>query len=44
LKADARNFFNFFNDAGLPNELVEDSKFVPINTEDPRYGPPVSHG
>lgn len=30
--------------AGLPNELVEDSKFVPINVEDPRYGPPVSHG
>ncbi|MCH99952.1 hypothetical protein A2U01_0020967, partial [Trifolium medium] len=28
----------------LPNELVEDSKFVPINAEDPRYGPPVSHG
>ncbi|KEH43479.1 hypothetical protein MtrunA17_Chr1g0199181 [Medicago truncatula] len=26
---------------GLPNELVEDSKFVPINVEDPRYGPPA---
>ncbi|GAU31282.1 hypothetical protein TSUD_39620, partial [Trifolium subterraneum] len=25
----------------LPNELVEDSKFVPINVEDPRYGPPA---
>ncbi|CAJ2629557.1 unnamed protein product [Trifolium pratense] len=25
----------------LPNELVEDSKFVPINAEDPRYGPPI---
>jgi len=33
-----------FYHAGLPNELVEDSKFVPINVEDPRYGPPVSHG
>ncbi|KAE9589869.1 hypothetical protein Lalb_Chr21g0313491 [Lupinus albus] len=29
---------------GLPNELVEDSKFVPLNSEDPSYGPPVSHG
>nr|XP_027111490.1 uncharacterized protein LOC113730777 isoform X3 [Coffea arabica] len=28
---------------GLPSELVEeDSKFVPLNAEDPRYGPPVS--
>ncbi|XP_061370626.1 uncharacterized protein LOC133313293 [Gastrolobium bilobum] len=26
---------------GLPNELIEDSKFVPLNTEDPRYGPPA---
>ncbi|ESW15755.1 hypothetical protein PHAVU_007G099300 [Phaseolus vulgaris] len=26
---------------GLPNELVEDSKFVPLNAEDPTYGPPA---
>ncbi|XP_027111492.1 uncharacterized protein LOC113762378 isoform X2 [Coffea eugenioides] len=27
---------------GLPSELVEeDSKFVPLNAEDPRYGPPA---
>ncbi|OIW16956.1 hypothetical protein TanjilG_32823 [Lupinus angustifolius] len=26
---------------GLPNELVEDSKFVPLNSEDPSYGPPA---
>nr|XP_027104915.1 uncharacterized protein LOC113725762 isoform X4 [Coffea arabica] len=27
---------------GLPSELVdEDSKFVPLNAEDPRYGPPI---
>jgi len=34
----------FFHITGLPNELVEDSKFVPLNAEDPTYGPPVSHG
>ncbi|KAL9251934.1 hypothetical protein AKJ16_DCAP00488 [Drosera capensis] len=27
---------------GLPNDLVEDSKFVPLNTDDPSYGPPVN--
>ncbi|XP_022138904.1 uncharacterized protein LOC111009971 [Momordica charantia] len=26
---------------GAPNELVEDSKFVPLNADDPRYGPPA---
>ncbi|XP_004496231.1 uncharacterized protein [Cicer arietinum] len=26
---------------GLPNELVEDSKFVPMNAEDASYGPPA---
>ncbi|KAI5648581.1 hypothetical protein M9H77_34586 [Catharanthus roseus] len=26
---------------GVPAELVEDSKFVPLNAEDPRYGPPA---
>ncbi|KAG9441678.1 hypothetical protein H6P81_017532 [Aristolochia fimbriata] len=26
---------------GLPTELVEDSKFVPLNAEDPKYGPPA---
>lgn len=26
---------------GAPNELIEDSKFVPLNAEDPRYGPPA---
>ncbi|XP_021897706.1 uncharacterized protein LOC110814535 [Carica papaya] len=24
-----------------PDELIEDSKFVPLNAEDPRYGPPA---
>ncbi|CAO2836608.1 unnamed protein product [Amaranthus hypochondriacus] len=26
---------------GLQNEFVEDSKFVPLNAEDPSYGPPA---
>ncbi|GMG99437.1 hypothetical protein Nepgr_001277 [Nepenthes gracilis] len=26
---------------GLPRELVEDSKFVPLNADDPRFGPPA---
>ncbi|KAK6933419.1 Uncharacterized conserved protein UCP014543 [Dillenia turbinata] len=26
---------------GLPTELVEDSKFVPLNADDPTYGPPA---
>ncbi|KAL9237916.1 hypothetical protein vseg_012409 [Gypsophila vaccaria] len=26
---------------GLPNELEEGSKFVPLNEEDPSYGPPA---
>ncbi|XP_057549924.1 uncharacterized protein LOC130828126 [Amaranthus tricolor] len=26
---------------GLQNDLVEDSKFVPLNAEDPSYGPPA---
>lgn len=30
--------------AGIPNELIEDSKFVPLNADDPVYGPPVSCG
>ncbi|XP_011620624.1 uncharacterized protein LOC105420082 isoform X2 [Amborella trichopoda] len=25
----------------LPNELIEDPKFVPLNADDPRYGPPA---
>ncbi|KAF7133043.1 hypothetical protein RHSIM_Rhsim09G0147800 [Rhododendron simsii] len=25
---------------GLPTELIEDSKFVPLTAEDPQYGPP----
>ncbi|XP_051130828.1 uncharacterized protein LOC127251256 [Andrographis paniculata] len=25
----------------LPAELIEDSKFVPLNSEDPKYGPPA---
>ncbi|KAK4430979.1 hypothetical protein Salat_0859900 [Sesamum alatum] len=25
----------------LPTELIEDSKFVPLNSEDPKYGPPA---
>jgi hypothetical protein len=29
---------------GAPAELMEeDSKFVPLNADDPMYGPPVSH-
>lgn len=27
--------------AGIPNELIEDSKFVPLSADDPKYGPPV---
>lgn len=30
--------------AGIPSELIEDSKFVPLNADDPVYGPPVSSG
>ncbi|OMO55141.1 hypothetical protein COLO4_36178 [Corchorus olitorius] len=26
---------------GIPSELVEDSKFVPLNADDPTYGPPA---
>ncbi|KAK4279628.1 hypothetical protein QN277_011376 [Acacia crassicarpa] len=26
---------------GVPNELIEDSKFVPLNADDPTYGPPA---
>uniref|UniRef100_A0A5B7AG40 Uncharacterized protein n=1 Tax=Davidia involucrata TaxID=16924 RepID=A0A5B7AG40_DAVIN len=26
---------------GLPTELIEDSKFVPLNADDPTYGPPA---
>ncbi|KAI5061507.1 hypothetical protein GOP47_0024012 [Adiantum capillus-veneris] len=26
---------------GLPAELLEDAKFVPINDDDPQYGPPA---
>ncbi|KAL5569400.1 hypothetical protein UlMin_025975 [Ulmus minor] len=26
---------------GVPVELAEDSKFVPLNAEDPKYGPPA---
>ncbi|KAF8397746.1 hypothetical protein HHK36_016668 [Tetracentron sinense] len=26
---------------GVPSELIEDSKFVPMNADDPRYGPPA---
>ncbi|XP_023535741.1 uncharacterized protein LOC111797077 [Cucurbita pepo subsp. pepo] len=26
---------------GAPNELIEDSKFVPLNADDPTYGPPA---
>ncbi|XVF83070.1 hypothetical protein PTKIN_Ptkin16aG0102900 [Pterospermum kingtungense] len=26
---------------GLPSDLVEDSKFVPLNADDPTYGPPA---
>ncbi|KAK2987102.1 hypothetical protein RJ640_011813 [Escallonia rubra] len=26
---------------GLPTEVIEDSKFVPLNAEDPKFGPPA---
>ncbi|KAB1219029.1 hypothetical protein CJ030_MR3G015055 [Morella rubra] len=26
---------------GVPTELIEDSKFVPLNADDPSYGPPA---
>ncbi|VFQ64816.1 unnamed protein product [Cuscuta campestris] len=26
---------------GLPTELIEESKFVPLNADDPRFGPPA---
>ncbi|XP_038690689.1 uncharacterized protein LOC119989319 isoform X2 [Tripterygium wilfordii] len=26
---------------GAPSELIEDSKFVPLNDDDPVYGPPI---
>lgn len=26
---------------GVPQEILEDSKFVPINEDDPRFGPPA---
>lgn len=29
---------------GIPAELIEDSKFVPLNSDDPTFGPPVSSG
>ncbi|XP_038982700.1 uncharacterized protein LOC103718601 isoform X2 [Phoenix dactylifera] len=28
---------------GFPSELVEDSKFVPLNADDPVYGPPIKN-
>jgi len=31
-----------WNVAGVPSELAEDPKFVPLNADDPVYGPPVS--
>ncbi|CAN1800057.1 hypothetical protein LINPERHAP1_LOCUS22369 [Linum perenne] len=27
--------------SGIPNELAEDSKFVPLNADDPVFGPPA---
>ncbi|XP_058181379.1 uncharacterized protein LOC131299825 [Rhododendron vialii] len=39
--------FSFFDSKslhgsiGLPTELIEDSKFVPLTAEDPQYGPPA---
>ncbi|KAK4353613.1 hypothetical protein RND71_025807 [Anisodus tanguticus] len=31
----------YSDDGGLPSEVIEDSKFVPVNAEDPKYGPPA---
>jgi hypothetical protein len=28
--------------AEVPDEILEDNKFVAINDDDPRFGPPVS--
>lgn len=33
-----------YNFTGVPSELIEDSKFVPLNADDLIYGPPVSCG
>ncbi|XP_038891527.1 uncharacterized protein LOC120080918 isoform X2 [Benincasa hispida] len=40
LKLKLRRTFRVSSE-GAPNELVEDSKFVPLNADDPRYGPPA---
>lgn len=37
-------FSGFILHVGVPTELIEDSKFVPLNADDPSYGPPVSSG
>lgn len=28
----------------VPDELAEDSKFVPLDADEPQFGPPVSSG
>ncbi|RDX85907.1 hypothetical protein CR513_32826, partial [Mucuna pruriens] len=35
------NYIQRASSEGLPNELIEESKFVPLNAEDPIYGPPA---
>lgn len=30
-----------FDSEGLPPEITEDSKFVPVNADDPKFGPPA---
>lgn len=37
-------YFFLCHITGIPTELIEDSKFVPLNSDDPIYGPPVSFG
>ncbi|PIN24443.1 hypothetical protein CDL12_02794 [Handroanthus impetiginosus] len=39
MKKEIQNLFSYATD--LPSELIEDSKFVPLNSEDPKYGPPA---
>lgn len=38
------NVLCFYHIAGVSSELIEESKFVPLNADDPVFGPPVSSG
>ncbi|TKY51635.1 hypothetical protein E2542_SST23154 [Spatholobus suberectus] len=41
LNSSKLKYFHRASSEGLPNELIEESKFVPLNAEDPVYGPPA---